>query len=186
MISCTDPLNLNEHRLFKELKNGLPKSAKETRNILEVRDDVLYVWNAEDCCILTLNIAATCSKPGEEVRYQVSAEQMVILMSTNDAEAADVFTVSILMLTSYDQRYTTKSLRERLAPYHAVRNLVARGLIHRSERRRAHAPDYRVYVRRYSRGAVLLLCSTRNFFRVWSNCFFVAETFFCVRSKHSA
>lgn len=75
MDSCTDPLHLNENNLFKHLKDGLPKSAKETRNILEIRDDVLYVWNADEFCVLTLNIAATCSKPGESIAYQVSTDR---------------------------------------------------------------------------------------------------------------
>ncbi|XP_034952149.1 nuclear pore complex protein Nup88 [Chelonus insularis] len=57
MTSCTDPLKLNDCKLFKELKNCLPKSEKETQNILEIRDDILYIWNAYKCCIHTLNLA---------------------------------------------------------------------------------------------------------------------------------
>ncbi|KAK0089932.1 hypothetical protein PV325_004684 [Microctonus aethiopoides] len=70
MQSCTDPLRLNDHNLFKELKCGLSKSEKDTRNILEIRDDILYVWNPENFCILTLNIAATRGKPAQSVPYQ--------------------------------------------------------------------------------------------------------------------
>ncbi|KAK0159597.1 hypothetical protein PV327_010693 [Microctonus hyperodae] len=70
MQSCTDPLRLNDHDLFKELKCGLSKSEKDTRNILEIRDDILYVWNPENFCILTLNIASTRGKPAQSVPYQ--------------------------------------------------------------------------------------------------------------------
>ncbi|XP_051154402.1 nuclear pore complex protein Nup88 isoform X1 [Leptopilina boulardi] len=70
MSSCTDLLHLNDKRLFQELKKSLPKGAKETRNIIEIRDDILYVWNADTCCILTLDIAATREKLHEDVPYQ--------------------------------------------------------------------------------------------------------------------
>ncbi|XP_018403349.1 PREDICTED: nuclear pore complex protein Nup88 [Cyphomyrmex costatus] len=70
MSSCTDLLRLNEKGLFKDIKASLSSGAKETRNILEIRDNVLYVWNADKCCVLTLNIAATRGKVGEDVPYQ--------------------------------------------------------------------------------------------------------------------
>ncbi|XP_063975939.1 nuclear pore complex protein Nup88 [Diachasmimorpha longicaudata] len=70
MCSVTDPLRLNDNPLFKELKDGLPKSEKETMNILEIRDDILYVWNPDKCCVFTLNVAATRGKTGEAVPFQ--------------------------------------------------------------------------------------------------------------------
>ncbi|XP_018337042.1 PREDICTED: nuclear pore complex protein Nup88 [Trachymyrmex septentrionalis] len=70
MSSCTDLLRLNEKGLFKDIKASLSSSAKETRNILEIRDNVLYVWNADKCCVLTLNVAATRGKISEDVPYQ--------------------------------------------------------------------------------------------------------------------
>jgi hypothetical protein len=71
MTSCTDPLGLNDKKLFKDLKNSLPKITKDTENILEIRDDILYVWNAEKCCIHTLNITEVRAK-NEDVPYQVN------------------------------------------------------------------------------------------------------------------
>ncbi|XP_076750215.1 nuclear pore complex protein Nup88 [Xylocopa sonorina] len=68
MNLCTDPLCLNEHPMFRELKNSLPGNIKDTRNILEIHDNVLYVWNAKDLCVMTLNVAAT-HKAGD-VAYQ--------------------------------------------------------------------------------------------------------------------
>ncbi|KAL0114540.1 hypothetical protein PUN28_011677 [Cardiocondyla obscurior] len=70
MSSCTDLLHLNEKEVFKVIKAGLPSGARETRNILEIQDNVLYVWNADKCCVLTFNIAAARGKPGEEISYQ--------------------------------------------------------------------------------------------------------------------
>lgn len=72
MNSCTDLLELNTHKLFKELKSSFSKSEKESRNILEVRDDILYVWNADKCCVFTLNVAAIRSQRSTDIPYQVS------------------------------------------------------------------------------------------------------------------
>lgn len=73
MPSCTDPLRLNDNGLFKELRGALLKSEKETRNILEIRDDICYVWNPDRCCIFTLNVGDTRDKDIHTVRYQVSS-----------------------------------------------------------------------------------------------------------------
>ncbi|CAK9821429.1 Nuclear pore complex protein Nup88 [Anthophora retusa] len=70
MNTYTDPLRLNEERLFRELKNSLPKNVKDTRNILEIRDNVLYVWNAKDFCVMTLNVAVTRGINSVDVPYQ--------------------------------------------------------------------------------------------------------------------
>lgn len=79
MSSCTDPLHLNDKRLFKELKRSLSGNAKETQNILEIRDDVLYVWNADKCCVQTLNVGATRGKFDEDVTYQVCHRLIYLL-----------------------------------------------------------------------------------------------------------
>lgn len=73
MISCTDKYNLNEKRLFKDIKASLACGAKETRNVLEIRENVLYVChqNADECRVLTFNVAAVRDKLNEDVLYQV-------------------------------------------------------------------------------------------------------------------
>lgn len=76
MTSCTDKYNLNEKRLFKDVKASLACGAagvKETRNVLEIRENVLYVChqNADECRVLTFNVAAVRDKPDEDVPYQV-------------------------------------------------------------------------------------------------------------------
>ncbi|KAL6267773.1 hypothetical protein P5V15_000842 [Pogonomyrmex californicus] len=70
-MSCTDLLRLNEKRLFKDIKASLSAGTKETRNVLEIRDNVLYVWNADKCCVLTFNVAAIRGKIDEDIPYQV-------------------------------------------------------------------------------------------------------------------
>lgn len=77
MSLYTDPLCLNKHHLFQELKNGLSGNIKDTRNILEIRDNVLYVWNANDSCVMTLNVAASRGKEDEDVLYQVSQQRSI-------------------------------------------------------------------------------------------------------------
>lgn len=71
-----DPHSLNEERLFLELKDSFPQNIKDTRNILEIRDNVLYVWNARDFCVMTLNLAATRGKSGD-VPYQVNQQCII-------------------------------------------------------------------------------------------------------------
>ncbi|XP_012253923.2 nuclear pore complex protein Nup88 [Athalia rosae] len=70
MALRTDTLCLNEKKLFKILKESVPKNGQETHNIIEIRDDVLYAWNADESSILTLNIGATRGKTGDDVAYQ--------------------------------------------------------------------------------------------------------------------
>jgi len=73
MSSCTDLLRLNEKPLFKDIRASLAGIAtKETRNVLEIRDNALYVWNADKCCVLALNIAAARGKLDEDVPHQVN------------------------------------------------------------------------------------------------------------------
>lgn len=71
MDSCTDTLRLNDKKFFKVIKDSVPKDGKETQNIFEIRDDILYAWNANESCILTLNLGATRGKTGDDVIYQV-------------------------------------------------------------------------------------------------------------------
>ncbi|XP_076645956.1 nuclear pore complex protein Nup88 [Halictus rubicundus] len=70
MSAYTDPLRLNERPLFRELKNHVPKNIKDTRNVLEIRDNVLYVWDAKEFCVVTLNVAVSLGKDGKDVGYQ--------------------------------------------------------------------------------------------------------------------
>lgn len=72
MSSTTDYLRLNEQKIFRNIRESLPKGIVKTQNLLTVRDDVLFVWNCQDSCILTLNVKAAKSREGDSVSYQVS------------------------------------------------------------------------------------------------------------------
>ncbi|XP_033329725.1 nuclear pore complex protein Nup88 [Megalopta genalis] len=70
MSAYTDPLRLNERLLFRELKNNLPKNIKDTQNILEIRDNVIYVWDAKEFCVMTLHLGVNHDKVTEDLGYQ--------------------------------------------------------------------------------------------------------------------
>lgn len=72
IMSCTDYLRLNEQKIFKTVRETIPKGIVKTQNILTVKDDVLFVWNFQDSCVLTLNVKAAKSREGDNVSYQVS------------------------------------------------------------------------------------------------------------------
>lgn len=91
MSSCTDLLRLNEKGLFKDIKASLSSGSRETRNILEIRDNVLYVWNADRCCVLTLNVAATRGKLGEDIPYQVSEPTIVAHIARSRIDRRSIF-----------------------------------------------------------------------------------------------
>jgi len=47
---------INDHEFFKILKDNLPDKSKNSTNIIEFKDGILYAWNRKDSCILTLSI----------------------------------------------------------------------------------------------------------------------------------
>lgn len=65
MSSSTDTLHLNETKLFNILRSSLPKDAKETKNILDIRDNVIFVWSSEKSCILTLDATELRTKKND-------------------------------------------------------------------------------------------------------------------------
>lgn len=72
MSISADYLHLNDHKIIKNIRESLPKGIVKTLNLLTVKDDVLFVWNCQDNCMLTLNVKAVRSKEGDSVNYQVS------------------------------------------------------------------------------------------------------------------
>ncbi|XP_049793128.1 nuclear pore complex protein Nup88 [Schistocerca nitens] len=56
MALPADRLGLSNHYLFITLREHLKKVNCKTQNILECKDDMLYVWNPEESCVLTLNL----------------------------------------------------------------------------------------------------------------------------------
>lgn len=62
---------LANHKIFKDLKDSLDgNSSGKLRNLLELRDDVLYVWNSRENCLMTINLKHL-EENGDETPYQV-------------------------------------------------------------------------------------------------------------------
>lgn len=68
-----DYLRLNEHKLFQTVRETLPKTIQKTQKVLTVQEDVLFTWDFQDNCVLTLNVKAARSRQGDNVKHQVSA-----------------------------------------------------------------------------------------------------------------
>ncbi|XP_071057131.1 nuclear pore complex protein Nup88 [Onthophagus taurus] len=69
-MSSTDFLQLNRHDIFKNLRETLPKNIATTKNVLVVKEDVLYTWDFQDNCLLTLNIKALRENDPETIKHQ--------------------------------------------------------------------------------------------------------------------
>lgn len=70
-MTFTDYLRLSEHKIFKALCDTLPKDIKKTQNVLIIKDDVLFTWDFQSNCVLTLNVKSVRSREGDNVIYQV-------------------------------------------------------------------------------------------------------------------
>ncbi|XP_016985168.1 nuclear pore complex protein Nup88 [Drosophila rhopaloa] len=53
-MSLTDILELNKTELFAKIRDGLPL-AQRTQNLLDCKDDLLFAWDAKECCLLVRN-----------------------------------------------------------------------------------------------------------------------------------
>ena len=51
---------LVQHKIFEVLRENQDKFnlPRESKNILVIKDGDLFVWDADDCCILTTNLKA--------------------------------------------------------------------------------------------------------------------------------
>lgn len=71
-MCSTDYLALNNHKLFENLREILPKDIIKTQNILTVNDGLLFVWNFQDACVLTLNLKRSLCCKDTGISHQVS------------------------------------------------------------------------------------------------------------------
>lgn len=71
-MNSTDYLRLSEHKIFKNVRETLPKTLKNSSNLLTIKDGVLFTWDFANNCVLTLNIKAARSRDGDNVTHQVS------------------------------------------------------------------------------------------------------------------
>ncbi|KAJ6633185.1 Nuclear pore complex protein Nup88 [Pseudolycoriella hygida] len=68
----TDCFKFNEQKIFAALRQTLrPDQASETQNIIECKDDMLFVWNSVDCHVLCFNWRAANARSDENIKYQV-------------------------------------------------------------------------------------------------------------------
>ncbi|XP_044763811.1 nuclear pore complex protein Nup88 isoform X2 [Coccinella septempunctata] len=63
-MNSTDFLNLGDNQIVELVKNGLPRNISKTVNVLTVKDDVLFTWDFQSHCVLTLNIKAARENKG--------------------------------------------------------------------------------------------------------------------------
>lgn len=71
IMNFTDYLRLSEHKIFKAVSSTLPKDINKAQNVLIVKDDVLFTWDFQSNCVLTLNVKTARSREGDNVIYQV-------------------------------------------------------------------------------------------------------------------
>ncbi|XP_053617430.1 nucleoporin 88 [Plodia interpunctella] len=61
---------LANHKIFADIKDSLTENQSgKLRNLLELRDDVLYAWNSKENCLFTLNLKHL-EEHAEETPYQ--------------------------------------------------------------------------------------------------------------------
>ncbi|XP_004536396.1 nuclear pore complex protein Nup88 [Ceratitis capitata] len=69
-INSTDTLKLNHTAMFAKIRAGLPIERQHTQNLLESKDDMLYAWDSEDCCLLAMNWRLAAFEGCNAVKYQ--------------------------------------------------------------------------------------------------------------------
>ncbi|XP_056634772.1 nuclear pore complex protein Nup88 [Diorhabda sublineata] len=69
-MNSTDFLRLKEHKIFKETCESLPKNITKTLDLLVVHDNILFSWDFQINCVLSLNLKAARSKEGDNVIHQ--------------------------------------------------------------------------------------------------------------------
>lgn len=62
---------LVNHKMFKDIKNSFGEySGINLRNLIELHDDVLYVWNSIENCLFCVNVKHL-EEHNDETQYQV-------------------------------------------------------------------------------------------------------------------
>lgn len=64
-------IKLASHKLFKDLQENLSENySGKLLSLLELKVDVLYVWNSLENCLVSLNLKRL-EETGDETPYQV-------------------------------------------------------------------------------------------------------------------
>jgi hypothetical protein len=74
MAGGTDSLGLSERKLFQIVRDHLPSLDPKTRSIIQCKEDILFVWNSKDSCLLTLNVKTSKDNHADEPTHQVRKE----------------------------------------------------------------------------------------------------------------
>lgn len=71
----TDCFKFNEQKIFAAIRQTISHiQISETQNIIECKDDMLYVWNSVDCNVMCLNWRAANTRKDDSIKFQVSCE----------------------------------------------------------------------------------------------------------------
>ncbi len=69
----TDCFKFNEQKIFAALRQTISTvQVSETQNVVECKDDMIFVWNAVDCNVMCFNWRAATARNDDTIKYQVS------------------------------------------------------------------------------------------------------------------
>lgn len=69
--TCTDAYRLESQPFFEILRDKLPIDRSYTQNLIECKDDMIYGWNAIDCCVVVFNWRLAQSKSDVKIPCQI-------------------------------------------------------------------------------------------------------------------
>ncbi|KAK6636395.1 hypothetical protein RUM43_010055, partial [Polyplax serrata] len=62
-MSATDRLNFSEEKIFKTASESVVKTDGKTKNIIDCKDDIIFLWDAKKKCIRTQNVKVLRRNP---------------------------------------------------------------------------------------------------------------------------
>ena len=91
---------LVQHKIFEVLRKNQDKFnlPRESKNILVIKDGDLFVWDTDDCCILTTNLKALARDKIDADSHSETSE------SESDAKTKHGYQVGLMLF-----RYTVIS-----------------------------------------------------------------------------
>lgn len=71
----TDTFRFDTSEMFAAIRKSMlslmPANNKNTQNLIDSKDDMIYAWNSSDCCVLALNWRMAKAKEPGAIKYQV-------------------------------------------------------------------------------------------------------------------
>ncbi|XP_001358068.3 nuclear pore complex protein Nup88 [Drosophila pseudoobscura] len=79
-----DCFELSKTKLFEKICNGLP-IVQRTQNLLDCSDDLLFAWDANECCLLVMNWRSplTVAEQDAKVNYQTLVPSIPIILDVD-------------------------------------------------------------------------------------------------------